>query len=359
MHMFRVASGLESMVIGEAQVLGQFKAAHRVATEAGTVDARLDYVMRRAISTAKRVRTNTSLGTGAASTQRGRGGVRPGVVRRPRRQGRPSRRRRQDEQARGATGCATGRADHDDVARRTRAAGSRGRSGAEPVALAALGEVADEVDVIIASTDSAHTGSRRSGDQSHSSAGAGAGRCASSTWRFPATSTQPQPRCPASRSSISMSSAGASVQRLDQRRADHSGRGGDHRRRAREDGHGDRAAGHRRTDDRRARRMGRGAAGARGCADLRQRASESTTETRERVEMLTRSMVRKLLHGPVTRLREARGPGDGAGDPRGVPARPLMPAAETSMLRLATRGSALALRQAALAAECLRATGRA
>ena len=59
MHMFRVASGLESMVIGEAQVLGQFKAAHRVATDAGTVDARLDYVMRRAISTAKRVRTDT------------------------------------------------------------------------------------------------------------------------------------------------------------------------------------------------------------------------------------------------------------------------------------------------------------
>ena len=62
LHMFRVASGLESMVIGEAQVLGQFKDAHRVASEAGTVDARLDYVMRRAISTAKRVRTDTGLG---------------------------------------------------------------------------------------------------------------------------------------------------------------------------------------------------------------------------------------------------------------------------------------------------------
>ena len=66
-HMFRVASGLESMVIGEAQVLGQFKDAHRVATEAGTVDARLDYVMRRAVSTAKRVHTETVLGRGAAS----------------------------------------------------------------------------------------------------------------------------------------------------------------------------------------------------------------------------------------------------------------------------------------------------
>ena len=73
--------------------------------------------------------------------------------------------------------------------------------------------------------------------------------------------------------------------------------------------------------------------------------------------MLTRSMVRKLLHGPVTRLREARGSRDRPGDPRGVPARPLMPAAETSTLRLATRGSALALRQAALAAHALQAAG--
>src|SRR5580700_4466202 len=67
LHMFRVASGLESMVVGEAQVLGQFKAAHRVAADAGTMDARLDYVMRRAISTAKRVRTDTRLGRGSAS----------------------------------------------------------------------------------------------------------------------------------------------------------------------------------------------------------------------------------------------------------------------------------------------------
>ena len=85
---------------------------------------------------------------------------------------------------------------------------------------------------------------------------------------------------------------------------------------------------------------------------------EIDEETRARVEMLTRSMVRKLLHGPVTRLREAGDPATDAGDPRGVPARPLMPAAETSTLRLATRGSALALRQATLAAECLRAAGR-
>ena len=66
-HMLRVAGGLESMVVGEAQVLGQFRDAHRVAREAGALDARLDYVMRRAVTAGKRVRTETSVGRGAGS----------------------------------------------------------------------------------------------------------------------------------------------------------------------------------------------------------------------------------------------------------------------------------------------------
>jgi glutamyl-tRNA reductase len=66
-HMVRVAGGLESMVVGEAQVLGQFRDAHQVAREAGSLDARLDYVMRRAVTAGKRVRTETSLGRRAGS----------------------------------------------------------------------------------------------------------------------------------------------------------------------------------------------------------------------------------------------------------------------------------------------------
>ncbi len=66
-HMLRVAGGLESMVVGEEQVLGQFRDAHQVAREAGTLDARLDYVMRRAVSAGKRVRTETALGRRAGS----------------------------------------------------------------------------------------------------------------------------------------------------------------------------------------------------------------------------------------------------------------------------------------------------
>jgi glutamyl-tRNA reductase len=66
-HMFRVAGGLDSMVLGEAQILGQFKSAHRTARTAGTVDAHLDFVMRRAVSVGKRVRTETAIGRRAGS----------------------------------------------------------------------------------------------------------------------------------------------------------------------------------------------------------------------------------------------------------------------------------------------------
>lgn len=66
-HMFHVAGGLDSMVLGEAQILGQFKAAHRTARTAGTVDALLDFVMRRAVSAGKRVRTETGIGRRAGS----------------------------------------------------------------------------------------------------------------------------------------------------------------------------------------------------------------------------------------------------------------------------------------------------
>ncbi len=66
-HMFRVAAGLDSMVLGEAQILGQLKAAHRTARTAGTLDAHLDFVMRRAVSAGKRVRTDTAIGRRAGS----------------------------------------------------------------------------------------------------------------------------------------------------------------------------------------------------------------------------------------------------------------------------------------------------
>ncbi|HEV1997777.1 MAG TPA: glutamyl-tRNA reductase [Candidatus Dormibacteraeota bacterium] len=61
-HLFRVASGMDSAILGEGQVLGQFKAAHRASRETCAMDPDLDFVMRRAISVAKRVRTETGIG---------------------------------------------------------------------------------------------------------------------------------------------------------------------------------------------------------------------------------------------------------------------------------------------------------
>jgi glutamyl-tRNA reductase len=61
-HIFKVPAGLDSAILGEAQILGQFKSALETARQAGTVDAGLDFLMRRAITVAKRVRSETAVG---------------------------------------------------------------------------------------------------------------------------------------------------------------------------------------------------------------------------------------------------------------------------------------------------------
>lgn len=66
-HLFRVAAGLDSMVIGEAQVLGQLKQAVDQAQKAGTLDATLHVIVRGAIRAGKRVRNQTELGRNAVS----------------------------------------------------------------------------------------------------------------------------------------------------------------------------------------------------------------------------------------------------------------------------------------------------
>jgi glutamyl-tRNA reductase len=66
-HMFRVAASLDSMVVGEPQILGQLKNAYSVAKEAGAVCGWLDGLMTRAFSVAKRVRSETGIGQMAVS----------------------------------------------------------------------------------------------------------------------------------------------------------------------------------------------------------------------------------------------------------------------------------------------------
>jgi glutamyl-tRNA reductase len=66
-HLFRVASSLDSMVVGEAQILGQVKQSYTVGREVGAVKATLDPLLQRAFSVAKRVRTETQIGSSVVS----------------------------------------------------------------------------------------------------------------------------------------------------------------------------------------------------------------------------------------------------------------------------------------------------
>lgn len=66
-HLFRVASSLDSMVLGEPQILGQLKTAYAASAEVGSVGPRLNRAMHRAFSAAKRVRTETQIGEGGVS----------------------------------------------------------------------------------------------------------------------------------------------------------------------------------------------------------------------------------------------------------------------------------------------------
>ncbi|RLJ62079.1 glutamyl-tRNA reductase [Sulfurisoma sediminicola] len=66
-HMFRVASGLDSMVLGEPQILGQMKQAARAAEEAGTLGTLLSKLFQRTFSVAKEVRSTTAIGANIVS----------------------------------------------------------------------------------------------------------------------------------------------------------------------------------------------------------------------------------------------------------------------------------------------------
>src|SRR5579871_1254808 len=66
-HLFRVASSLDSMIVGEAQILGQVKEAYATARAVGAVHSQLDLLLTRAFAVAKRVRTETAVGSSSVS----------------------------------------------------------------------------------------------------------------------------------------------------------------------------------------------------------------------------------------------------------------------------------------------------
>ncbi len=66
-HMFRVACGLDSMILGEPQILGQMKTAYQTACEAGTLGKHLGKLFQQTFSAAKKVRTDTAIGSSPVS----------------------------------------------------------------------------------------------------------------------------------------------------------------------------------------------------------------------------------------------------------------------------------------------------
>lgn len=66
-HVMKVACGLDSMILGEPQILGQLKSAYAVARDAGQVSTHLNQLFQQAFSIAKRVRTETAIGQNPVS----------------------------------------------------------------------------------------------------------------------------------------------------------------------------------------------------------------------------------------------------------------------------------------------------
>jgi glutamyl-tRNA reductase len=66
-HLFRVASSLDSMVVGEPQILGQVKESYAIAREVGAVSSTLEGLLQRAFTVAKKVRSETQIGSSSVS----------------------------------------------------------------------------------------------------------------------------------------------------------------------------------------------------------------------------------------------------------------------------------------------------
>ena len=99
-HLFRVAGGLDSMVLGESQIVSQLKQAYAQAMEQGTTGRVLNRLFHHAFEVGKRVRTDTDIAEGKLSGAIGRSGRRPADLRGLQQQANTRRRRRRD----GATG---------------------------------------------------------------------------------------------------------------------------------------------------------------------------------------------------------------------------------------------------------------
>ncbi len=71
-HLFRMAASLDSMVVGEPQILGQVKEAFAVARAAGTVAGQLEHLLQSAFAAAKKARSETGIGSNQSRSLRSR-----------------------------------------------------------------------------------------------------------------------------------------------------------------------------------------------------------------------------------------------------------------------------------------------
>ena len=301
-HLFRVAAGLDSLVVGEPQILGQVKDAFQTAAERRCTGPLLSKMFHWAFGVGKRVRTETALGEGAVSVELRRGGAGAEDLRPPRRPARAGRRRRRDQHADRAAPAQPGRRrdrHHQPHGRARRGARGRGRRTRGAVGRAATARRQRRHRRHrhrIAAADH-HARGRRGG---HSGAGAPT-RCSSSTSPCRATSKRRSAR------SSRCSSTTSTTCRASCRRTC---RGAARRSRAPRPSSPRSWRGSRRGSDRAApfrpsSRCGSGSttSAAPSCSASTAELAGLPPEARARVDEVTRLIVEKLLLEPTEQLK--------------------------------------------------------
>ncbi len=157
-HLYRVTAGLESMIVGEAEVQGQVKRAYEGALEAGSTGPLTNRLFHAALATGKRVRTETAIGERHLSVSSVAVALARDVLGDLAERHVVDPRRRRDERARRPGARRPGR--DDDLRRepppRPRAWRSRPASAARPCSSTHLPEELARADIVVASTSSPH-----------------------------------------------------------------------------------------------------------------------------------------------------------------------------------------------------------